>query len=561
MFVFRIAQVHDSSTRNIEPTLQLQNGVTMRSAGSCRFLMIQGTASHAGKSTLVAALCRILARRGVRVAPFKAQNMSLNSAATSDGGEIGRAQMLQAAAARTLATVHMNPVLLKPQGHSTSQIIVHGDVLCISEARDYYRRSLELWPRVVESLDVLREEYEVVIVEGAGSPAEINMRDRDIANMRVALHLQAPVLLAGDIERGGVFASLYGTVALLREDERALVRGFVINKFRGDPSLLADGPRMLRDLTGIETLGVIPFISDIRLPEEDSLGIKDGAAEVRDGALDVAVIRLPHIANFDDFDPLRQFPRVRLRFVSDASEFGSPHLMIIPGSKSTVADLGWMRRSGVADRLLRARDRGTPVVGICGGYQMLGMTIIDERRVESTDAVTLGLGLLPVTTYFASDKRVVQVAAQVVGDCGLLRGCAGERITGYEIHHGQTRFEDINDRNAITRPAETGDSMPVTLGVLDETGRVLGTYMHGMFHNQALCCRLLANVAEMYGLPMPQLTHESSLDAELDRLANHVEQHLNMDYVDALIGLGTIPRRDNESAAVTPTLIAESSTQ
>ncbi len=532
-------------------TLQTQ-GVTLNSGNSCRFLMIQGTTSHAGKSTLVTALCRILSRKGVSVAPFKAQNMSLNSAATSDGGEIGRAQMLQAAAARTLATVHMNPVLLKPQGNSTSQVIVQGYPQRVLGARDYYSRSLELWPRVVESLDALSREYEVVIVEGAGSPAEINMRDRDIANMRVALHLRAPVVLVGDIERGGVFAALYGTVALMREDERALVRGFVINKFRGDPSLLADGPDMLSDLTGINTLGVIPFMEDMRLPEEDSLGIAGGVTELRDGVLDVAVIRLPHIANFDDFDPLLYFDGVRVRFVSDAQHFGVPHLVILPGSKSTAADLGWVRRSGIADALHTARDRGTAIIGICGGYQMLGMRLVDDHGVESADPLTAGLSLLPVTTHFERDKRVAQVEALVVGDRGLLRGCGGERITGYEIHHGHTRFEEPNTSSAISCIELSGCDTPESLGMLDESGSVLGTYLHGLFHSRTICQRLLGNVAQMHGLAPPHMDRDSDLDAELDRLADHVEHHVNMDDIYQMIGLRSLAQGGTDATKNIP---------
>ena len=340
-----------------------------------KVLMVQGTTSHAGKSLMATALCRIFAQDGLRVAPFKAQNMSLNSFVTPDGGEFGRAQAVQAEAARVAPTVEMNPILLKPEGNRKSQVVVMGKPTRVASAREYYEMKLKLWPLVTRALDTLRQQYDVVVIEGAGSPAEINLKEHEIVNMRVARYANAPVIIVGDIDRGGVFASLFGTMALLEPEEQALVKAFVINKFRGDPSLLDSGFEMLRERTGVDVAGVIPWFDDIHIPEEDSLGLDTSQLQQNardDECLDIAVVRLPRIANFDDFDPLRQEPRARLRYIIGSDDIGAPDLIILPGSKTTVADLEWMRESGIADTVIARRRGGTPVIGICGGYQMLG---------------------------------------------------------------------------------------------------------------------------------------------------------------------------------------------
>ena len=356
--------------------------------------MVQGTSSHAGKSVLAAALCRIFAQDGLEVAPFKAQNMSLNSYATPDGGEIGRSQAVQAAAAMTAPRVEMNPVLLKPEGESRSQVVVMGRPQAVASAWEYHDLKPAIWETVTSALGRLRADYDVVVIEGAGSPAEINLKQHDIVNMRVALHAGAPVLLVGDIDRGGVFAQLVGTMELLEPEERALVAGHVINKFRGDPSLLTSGLDFLEDRTGVPVAGVIPHFADIHIPEEDSLGLGPDMEGDAEPVVDVAVMRLPHIANFDDFDPLRREPAVRVRYVGHADELGSPDLVVIPGSKTTVADLDWLRERGLAERVVALRGGGTPVIGICAGYQMLGERLLDPDGVESPRAETPGLGLL-----------------------------------------------------------------------------------------------------------------------------------------------------------------------
>ena len=413
-----------------------------------KVLMVQGTASSVGKSTLVTALCRILRQDGWNAAPFKSQNMSLNSFVTADGGEMGRAQVVQAEAALVEPTVDMNPILLKPEADSRSQVVVRGRAVGALEARDYYSRRDYLWSVVTESLNGLRDQYEVVVIEGAGSPAEINLKDRDIVNMAVARYCKAPVILVGDIDRGGVFASFVGTLELLEPSEKALVKTFIVNKFRGDISLLTPGLEWLEKRTEIPVAGVVPYYKDIHIPEEDSVSLerRRSMSAVTDYFLDIAVIGLPHISNFDDFDPLEQEAGVRLRYVEQGDALGEPDLVILPGTKSTMADLAYLRSQGLAQEILTCSNRGIPVIGICGGYQMLGQRILDPKGVESTTSDMAGLGLLPTTTVFLQEKSTYQVKGRVVTGRGLLRGSMDMPIVGYEIHMGHT------DGNGMAAP-------------------------------------------------------------------------------------------------------------
>ena len=504
-----------------------------------KVLMVQGTTSHAGKSLMATALCRIFAQDGLRVAPFKAQNMSLNSFVTPDGGEFGRAQAVQAEAARVAPTVEMNPVLLKPEGNRKSQVVVMGKPTRVASAREYYEMKLRLWPLVTRALDTLRQQYDVVVIEGAGSPAEINLKEHEIVNMRVARYADAPVIIVGDIDRGGVFASLFGTMALLEPEEQALVKAFVINKFRGDPSLLDSGFDMLRERTGVDVAGVIPWFDDIHIPEEDSLGLDTSQLQQNardDECLDIAVVRLPRIANFDDFDPLRQEPRARLRYITNSDDLGAPDLpdlIILPGSKTTVADLEWMRETGVADALIARRRAGTPVIGICGGYQMLGNRILDPDGVESLTPETQGLGLLPLTTTFASTKTTHQVRGKVAAPKGLLAGCNSGVITGYEIHMGQTYGDDNAPFRITERSGSVADSPD---GALDAEGLTLGTYMHGLFHNHSLRHTLLTNLARRKGIKLPEGAI-LDLDAEYDKLAALVRRSVDMCAVYGMVGM------------------------
>ena len=498
---------------------------------SARVIMVQGTASHVGKSVLVSALCRIFAQDGLRVAPFKAQNMSLNSAVTPDGLEIGRAQAIQAEAARVAPRVEMNPVLLKPEADNRSQVVVMGKPAATATAREYYERKTSLWPVVADALDRLRSEFDVVVIEGAGSPAEINLKAHEIVNMRVARHAGAGVVLVGDIERGGVFASLVGTMALLDAEEARLVRAFVINKFRGDPSLLDSGLEAIAQRTGVPFAGVLPYFTDIHIPEEDSVGIPDRRTGGADAAIDVAVVRLPHIANFDDFDPLRREPGVAVRFVQGPEELDGADLVVLPGTETTVEDLDWLRKRGLADAVAARRREGTPVIGICGGYQMLGRRILDPHHAESRREEVEGLGLLPVTTAFASTKETHRVTASVVGGRGLLEGCGGAEIEGYEIHMGRTETAGEAPFRVTTRSSRAVDSLD---GATDAEGCTLGTYIHGLFHNDALRRSLLRRLAEWKGVA---LDPAAGIDAEYDKLAAFVREHLDIRLISSIAGL------------------------
>ena len=509
----------------------------MDSIGKGKVLMVQGTTSHAGKSLMATALCRIFAQDGLRVAPFKAQNMSLNSFVTPDGGEFGRAQAVQAEAARVAPTVEMNPILLKPEGNRKSQVVVMGKPARVASAREYYEMKLRLWPLVTRALDTLRAQYDIVVIEGAGSPAEINLKEHEIVNMRVARYANAPVIIVGDIDRGGVFASLVGTMALLCPEEQTLVKTFIINKFRGDPSLLDSGFKILRERTGVGVAGVIPWFDNIHIPEEDSLGLESAGSPTNfseDESLDIAVVRLPRIANFDDFDPLVREPRVRLRYISAKEEIGEPDLIVLPGSKTTVADLEWMRESGIADELKIRRQKGTPLIGICGGYQMLGERILDPDRVESYSPETQGMDLLPITTTFAATKTTHQIRGKVASAIGLLANCGSELITGYEIHMGQTYGKSHAPFRITERSGSAIDSPD---GSIDTDGLTIGTYMHGLFHNHNLRHALLTNLARRKGIPLTEGAI-LDMDAEYDKLAKLVRQNVDMDAIYEMTGIG-----------------------
>jgi adenosylcobyric acid synthase len=495
-------------------------------------LMVQGTSSHAGKSTLVAALCRLFARAGYSVAPFKAQNMSNNAAVTADGLEVGRAQAVQSLAARTAITVDMNPVLLKPQSDRTSQVVVLGRACDCRDARQYYDRSAELWPVVTSALDRLRSAHELVIAEGAGSPAEINLARYDIVNMRIARYADAPVVLVGDIDRGGVFASLYGTFALLNEAERALVRGFIINKFRGDPSLLDPGFVMLEERTAIPTLGVIPFVDLSGVPAEDALEW-DGSALSASGnsVVDIAAVRLPRIANLDEFQPLAAEPGVRIRWVSTPGELGEPDLIIVPGTKSTVDDLAWLRERGLVDAVRERRKRGTPILGICGGFQMLGRRVIDEAGVESGGSA-LGLDLLPVETTFAPQKVTHRVTGRVASDSRLWSTRDSSCVfSGYEIHMGRTAsIEAARASFRLERDCELVDD-----GCVSDDGCVIGTYVHGVLEHTPLRRAMLRRLAERNSRLFPDSPAPLTPDEAIDRLADVVRDNIDIDAVARLV--------------------------
>ncbi|MGH9000006.1 MAG: cobyric acid synthase [Acidimicrobiia bacterium] len=487
-------------------------------------LMVCGTGSDAGKSSLVAGLCRSLHRRGVRVAPFKAQNMALNSYVTAGGHEIGRAQAAQALAAGTVPAVDMNPILLKPTGERTSQVVVLGRPTGELDAARYHTAKTGLRDVVLSSLGRLRSDFDVVVMEGAGSPAEINLLDADLANLWLAGASGAPAVMVGDIERGGVFASLYGTVAILPDDLAGRIKGFVINKFRGDPELLAPGLDALTARTGIPTLGVVPWTAGLDLDAEDSLALPGPnlSAPAADEVLDVAVLRLPRISNFTDFDALAAEADVTVRFVDRPGALGRPDLAVIPGTKATVADLAWLRERGLPDALRGCLAAGGTVLGICGGYQMLGQWIDDD--VESGQGKVPGLGCLPVHTTFEATKVTRQ-----------RRGRAGDQaVSGYQIHHGRT--------SPVTKPwihldDNEGD------GAVGAGGAVVGTTLHGLFESDGFRAAFLAEVAQRRGKTRRPsgLSFDAMRQRRFERLADLVDTHLDTDAIDALIAQATPP--------------------
>ena len=482
-----------------------------------RSIVVLGTTSHSGKSTLVAALCRILSNSGLRVAPFKSQNMSLNSWVTSEGAEIGIAQAVQAWAARAEPSEFMNPILLKPKGDRTSQVIVLGRPKADRSAEEYYRSIDELKEVVDGALGELEKGYDYIVVEGAGGAAEINLFERDIANIYIARRLQAPIILVGDIERGGVFASLYGTVRLLPEDIRHLVKGLVINKFRGDPAILASGLESLERLTGVPVLGVLPYL-DLAIPSEDSVSLGDKKARAN-GGVEIAVIKLPRISNFTDFEPLERFARVR--YVGLKEPLGNPDAVIIPGTKNTVSDLRGMQENGMDRQILSlVSQRETPVLGICGGYQMLGKEIVD-CGIEDTVGTIPGLGLLEAVTRFdLYEKRTVQVRKKVTGGGPILGKIRGQEVTGYEIHMG------------VTSPK--GEAAFGEDGAVADNGLVIGTYLHGIFENENFRSAFFD-----YLYSRKNLTRDPAAAAEgdcFDDLARAVEANLDMGRIWQMLG-------------------------
>jgi adenosylcobyric acid synthase len=497
---------------------------------TAKVLMIQGTMSSAGKSLLVAGLCRIYARRELRVAPFKAQNMSNNAAVCLDGSEIGRAQYIQAQACNIAPTVDMNPVLLKPEADSRSQVIVMGKPLSTLPAREYYKRKEYLWEHVTASLDRLREEYDLVIIEGAGSAAEVNLKKGDIVNMAVAKYANAPVLLTGDIDRGGIFAQLLGTLWLLEPDELALVKGLLVNKFRGDITLFTDGVQIIEERGNVPVLGVIPYVHH-DIPEEDAVAIEHQRGEkTNHDGIDIVVLRLPRISNFDDFDPLAKEAGVNIRYVDRADYFGNPDAVIIPGTKSTMNDLLWLKQQNLDTAVQSFAQQGGTVVGICGGYQMLGENIYDPEQVESSYEQLKGLNLLPIETTFNGQKMTHQAQAIVQNDTHWLSSINRETISGYEIHAGRTTGNQKTAWLEITQ--RSGQLTSVTDGAVNDDGKIWGCYIHGLFHNKVLRQAWLISL----GWQNTNEDQEQPNDP-FDVFAAHLEKSLDMQQLDAIIGL------------------------
>ncbi|MDP1740824.1 cobyric acid synthase [Polaromonas sp.] len=480
---------------------------------SARSVMVLGTTSGAGKSWLTTALCRYYARQGLKVAPFKAQNMS-NNARVVAGGEIGSAQYFQALAARAEPEVRMNPLLLKPEKDTQSQVILMGQVNAELSRMAWRGRSASVWPVVAQALDELLAENDVVVMEGAGSPAEINLKDSDIVNMRVAQHANAACLLVTDIDRGGAFAHLYGTWAMLDQAEQKLIRGFVLNKFRGDATLLAPGPQMLQDLTGVPTVATLPMWWQHGLPEED--GVFD-ATSVRSGAVTrtVAVIAYPRISNLDEFQPLKNVPGIHLKWVRSPAELIDADWIILPGSKHTSGDLAWLRAQGLDSAIAAHAGRGGAVLGICGGLQMLGEALIDPHGIDGNGP---GLGLLPVVTLFDADKTVRHRRALFSSVGGAWSALSGVTVQGYEIHHGQTAAHSAMAAAGDVAHAVMSDGLAWQNG----SGNVLGVYLHGLFEDPAV-------LQALFGASTP------TLDSVFDGLADYIDKHFDAGVLDALI--------------------------
>lgn len=471
-------------------------------------IMIQGTMSNAGKSLLATGLCRVLKQDGYRVAPFKSQNMALNSFITKDGGEMGRAQVVQAEAAGIEPDTRMNPILLKPTTDVGSQVIVNGRVQGNMPAMEYYRRKRDFIPAVMEAYESLSREYDVIVIEGAGSPAEINLQENDIVNMGLARMVDAPVLLVGDIDRGGVFAQLYGTVALQSEEDKKRIKGVVVNKFRGDRAILEPGLKMLEQLCGVPVAGVVPYLS-VDIDDEDSLSECFGRGK-EPRLIDIAVIRLPRISNFTDFSPFEYYANVSLRYVERVRDLRAPDMIVLPGTKSTIADLRWLRQSGLEAAIKKAASGGTLVFGVCGGYQMLGRHISDPEQVEAAGVTEIdGMGLLPGETVFEGEKVQTQTSGVFSGVEGLLSALNGKRYAGYEIHMGRSEAR----------------------GALISAGNVYGSYVHGIFDEQEVADTVLKALCEKKGASFKALGNfdwKAHKERQYDLLADAVRAGLDM---------------------------------
>ena len=497
-------------------------------------IMVQGTMSNAGKSLLAAGLCRIFKQDGYKVAPFKSQNMALNSFITEEGLEMGRAQVMQAEAAGISPSVLMNPILLKPTNDVGSQVIVNGEVMGTMSARDYFKYKKQLIPKVMEAYHKLDQEYDIIVIEGAGSPAEINLKQEDIVNMGMAKMAKAPVLLVGDIDRGGVFAQLIGTVMLLEPDERAMVKGLVINKFRGDKTILDPGVQMLEEKAQIPVVGVAPYL-DIQVEDEDSLTERFDRKTKAD-LLDIAVIRLPRISNFTDFNPLESIEGLSLRYVKHPSELLNPDMIILPGTKNTMEDLLWMRENGMEAMILKAAAKGTLIFGICGGYQMLGETLSDPYHVEAGGTIR-GMGLIPMDTVFAKEKTRTRVEGHFLEITGELSPLSGVPIEGYEIHMGESVLKG-NARPA-TEVSDTVSQQKKSEGAFLEN--ICGTYVHGVFDKESVAEAVLEILGNKKGIDVTELKgidFAQFKETQYDILAAELRKHLDMKAIYSILEEG-----------------------
>ncbi|MCG8541414.1 MAG: cobyric acid synthase [Clostridia bacterium] len=500
-------------------------------------LMLQGTASSVGKSILTAALCRIFKEDGYRVAPFKSQNMALNSFITEEGLEMGRAQVVQAEASGRKPSVLMNPILLKPTTDKKCQVILNGKVYDNLSAMEYHNFKPKLKGLIKEAYEKLSFSHDIVVLEGAGSPAEINLRENDLVNMGMAEISDSPVIIVGDIDRGGVFASIYGTIMLLEEEERKRVKGIIINKFRGDVEILNPGIKMIEDLINIPVLGVVPYMH-VQIEDEDSLAERFRKRERDDGEINVEVLYLPHVSNFTDFNVLETQDDVNLRYVMRGESIENPDILIIPGSKNTIEDLIYLRNSGLEEQILKLHKAGKMIVGICGGYQILGRVIKDPHGTESGIDEINGLGLLNTETLFEKNKTTTQIKGEVLKvNNGILKDIKSHNLLGYEIHMGQTKIlDDTSPFIKITKRLE--DTVEVFDGAINKEGNVLGTYIHGIFDNISFTREILNKVRELKGLGKIESSiqsFEEFKEGEYQKLAKIVRNSIDVEKIYEII--------------------------
>ncbi len=530
-----------------------------------KVIMVQGTMSNAGKSVIVAGLCRIFKQDGYKVAPFKSQNMALNSFITEDGLEMGRAQVMQAEAAGIAPSVYMNPILLKPTNDIGSQVIVNGKAIGNMAARDYFKYKKQLIPDIKTAFKKLEEDADIIVIEGAGSPAEINLKSDDIVNMGLAKMVDAPVLLAGDIDLGGVFAQLLGTLMLLEDDERARVKGLIINKFRGDKTILDPGIEMLEQRGNVHVAGVVPYM-DVVLDDEDSLSSRLNQNEI--GLIDIVVVRLPKLSNFTDFDVFEQIPGVKVRYVNESGKFGRPDIVFIPGSKSTIADLKWMRQSGVEAQIKKLSRRGVPVFGVCGGFQMLGNLIEDPYNVEGGGSIR-GMELLPIRTTLEQEKLTRQSRGIINDIGGLFESLSGMNYEGYEIHMGTsvndmtdagnvnyegyeihmgTSVDDMTDAGDVNCEGKSEDGFQEQVAGCDDwcvvnSGNTYGTYIHGIFDSKDIALSMVRAVALEKGIELEELEnydYRQFKEEQYDKLADEMRKALDMEYIYGILGESSI---------------------
>lgn len=490
-------------------------------------IMFQGTGSSVGKSLLTAALCRILNDEGYKVAPFKSQNMALNSFITNDGKEMGRAQVVQAEAARVEPNVNMNPILLKPTSHVGSQVVLRGEVYSNMKAMDYYRNKNEFKPVIMECYNELDKNFDAIVLEGAGSPAEINLRENDIVNMGMAEMVDAPVILIGDIDKGGVFASIYGTVEILEKEESDRIKGFIINKFRGDVDILMPGIKMLEEKVKRPCLGVVPY-AELNIEDEDSYTTRFDK-EVS-GEINVGVIKLPYMSNFTDITPLELEKDVSIKYIGKVEEFKDLDLVIIPGSKNTINDMKFIHNSGLDREIYKFHRSGKRIFGICGGYQILGREIRDPHKVESNIDKINGLSLLDVVTTMTEEKTTTRITGEVVNE-KLGKEATNEIVSGYEIHMGQTNLDEGVE--TFIKLKDGRDD-----GAVNKAGTVFGTYLHGILDNDFIRRALLNPIREEKGIEITNdVDYEKLKDMEYDKLANIVKQSIDLEKIKEIMGL------------------------